>query len=45
MTRARPSRAAPGSTSLQVSMVACFWFVLEELDALAGDRRLWFSRR
>ena len=28
---------------LQVSAVVCFWFVLEELDALAGERTLWFS--
>lgn len=28
---------------LQLSAVVCFWFLLEELDALAGERQLWFS--
>ena len=28
---------------MQLSAVVCFWVVLEELDALAGERKLWFS--
>jgi len=31
------------AVGLQLSAVVCFWFVLEELDAWAGEKRLWFS--
>lgn len=42
LTRSARVDSALLALGLQVSAVVCFWFVLQELDALAGERRLWF---
>ena len=43
LTRSARVDSALLALGLQLSAVVCFWFVLEELDALAGERKLWFS--